>query len=71
MVTVLQNHLSKTGSNQRIKDIEYRNLAPVYAEEEMKICGREKEGGKGEWEVWVEGIEGGYAVRGNVKTERI
>lgn len=52
---------------ERIKSIEYRNLAPLYAEEEMKVCGRKKT--NGEYEMWVEGKEGGLAVRGIVKTK--
>ncbi|KAI9661636.1 MAG: hypothetical protein M1821_008874 [Bathelium mastoideum] len=53
-----------------IKEIEYRNLAPLYATEEMKVCGREiEENGKSErkFEVWVEGAEGGMSVRGVAK----
>ena len=56
----------------RIAEIEYRNLAPLYAEEEMKVCGRvvndRHDNGVGEFEVWIEGKEGGYAVRGKATT---
>ncbi|KAF2238525.1 hypothetical protein EV356DRAFT_528982 [Viridothelium virens] len=69
MVTMLNLHLKAQGSAQ-IKEIEYRNLAPLYATEEMKVCGREiedngKEGRK--FELWVEGVEGGMSVRGVAK----
>ena len=47
-----------------IEEIEYRNLAPLYADEEMKICGRAN--GK-DWDVWIEGKDGGYAVKGVVR----
>ncbi|MCJ1388300.1 hypothetical protein MMC18_001146 [Xylographa bjoerkii] len=79
MVEVLRRHLATlgmesrdgylVGENEKIDEIEYRNLAPLYAEEPMKVCGRAKS--KGEWEVWIEGRDGGYAVRGTVKTSNI
>jgi hydroxyacyl-ACP dehydratase HTD2-like protein with hotdog domain len=53
-------------SREQIVGFEYRNLAPLYADEEMRICGREK--GKGEWELWIEGRDGGLAVRGTART---
>jgi hypothetical protein len=47
---------------------DYRNLAPLYVDEEMKICLRknakhnvEKED---KYDVWIEGKDGGYAVKG-------
>lgn len=69
MVTMLNLHLKAHALGQ-IKEIEYRNLAPLYATEEMRVCGREmeengKEGKK--FELWVEGIEGGMSVRGVAK----
>ena len=76
MVEVLRRHLANlgmifrngepVGETEEITEIEYRNLAPLYAEEPMKVCGRAK--GKGEWDVWIEGSDGGYAVKGTVKT---
>lgn len=58
---------------ETITHIEYRNLAPLYAEEEMKICVRRREkeivhGRSATWDVWIEGQDGGYAVKGTVKT---
>ena len=47
-------------------ELEYRNLAPLYVDEEMKICGRQVNGK--DWEVWIEGPDGGYAVKGVVRT---
>ena len=60
----------------KIKHVEYRNLAPLYAEEEMKICvkNRVKNTERKTFEaydvydVWIEGPDGGYAVKGNVTT---
>lgn len=66
MLDMLQGYLGS--SNYRIVRVEYRNLAPLYAGEPMSVCGREK--GLGEYEIWIEGAEGGLAVKGTVKTER-
>ncbi|MCJ1483478.1 hypothetical protein MMC06_003645 [Schaereria dolodes] len=76
MVEMLSRYLASTvglddnhgalAQKNSIVEIEYRNLAPLYAEEEMKICGRNKENGL--WHVWIEGKDGGYAVKGEVKT---
>ncbi|KAI9704682.1 MAG: hypothetical protein M1820_005430 [Bogoriella megaspora] len=69
MMTLLNIHLKERGAGG-IKEIEYRNLAPLYAEEEMKICGRQMEtSGKVEdkYEIWIEGLDGGMCVRGVAK----
>lgn len=65
MLELLQGHLGD--SSERIVRVEYRNLAPLYAEEEMTVCGKQKH--RGEYEVWIEGSEGGLAVKGTVMTE--
>ncbi len=75
MVEVLQSYL-RTLPNQKepakIKYIEYRNVAPLYAEEQMRICVRRKVRSNQQdnisWDVWIEGRDGGYAVTGTVKT---
>ena len=67
MLDCLRNELKVKGRDEVIKGVEYRNLAPVYAEEVVRICGREK-GEDGSWEVWVEGKDGGMKVRGVVRT---
>ena len=76
MLEVLERHLAgrrtlltRSGhpkAERKILEIEYRNIAPLYAEEPMKVCGREKEGG--EFDLWIEGRDGGYAVKGVAKT---
>ncbi|MCJ1420332.1 hypothetical protein MMC32_006689 [Xylographa parallela] len=76
MVELLHRHLTNLGTtviagrtfvrSESITEIEYRNLAPLYAEESMKVCGKQK--GEGEWDLWIEGPEGGYAVKGKAKT---
>lgn len=58
---------------EKITHVEYKNLAPLYAEEEMRICvkRRQKEMDRrrtSTWDVWIEGRDGGYAVKGTVKT---
>lgn len=66
----LQNHLTQSGLV--IKDIDYRNLAPLYVDEKLVVCGKQKTGRNvngNTWDVWIEGPEGGLAVRGTVKTE--
>lgn len=66
MLDMLEGYLGP--SNDRIVRVEYKNLAPLYAEEPLRVCGKEK--GVGEYEVWIEGAEGGLAVKGTVKIER-
>jgi len=75
LVTNLRRHLAtmqadnKSTAGQKkeeVEFVEYRNLAPLYTDEAMKLCGRKKE--KGKWEVWVEGPDGGVKVRGVVRT---
>lgn len=69
LLTALQNHLAQSGLV--IEDIEYRNLAPLYVDEELAVCGKQKTGrnvNENTWDVWIEGPEGGLAVRGTVKT---
>ena len=73
MLELLTRHLGREaperkndGENRLIEGIEYRNLAPLYAEEPMKVCGRPLEDGN--WELWIEGRDGGLAVRATVKT---
>ncbi|KAL8706761.1 MAG: hypothetical protein Q9225_007917 [Loekoesia sp. 1 TL-2023] len=49
-----------------IHHVEYRCLAPLYAEEELKVCVRRKD--IRVWDTWIEGPDGGLAVRGTVTT---
>ncbi|KAI9677639.1 MAG: hypothetical protein M1817_006594 [Caeruleum heppii] len=60
-----------TGGEARwtIRHFEYRNLAPLYAGEEMRLCGREV--GEKAYEMWIENGEGGYAVKGMARVERV
>ncbi|KAK3302494.1 uncharacterized protein B0T15DRAFT_307613 [Chaetomium strumarium] len=53
-----------------IKSLNYRNLAPLYVNEEMRVCLRrtKAEGDGLQWDVWVEGPDGGLAVKGHAVT---
>lgn len=66
MLELLRKHLQSNHPDHVIHGVNYRNLAPLYAEEPMKVCGRSK--GENEWDVWIEGSNGGYAVKGVVTT---
>lgn len=63
-------HDVRRKQQQYIKSIDYRNLAPLYVDEEMKVCLRrgKQEGGELKWDVWVEGPDGGLAVRASAVT---
>jgi hydroxyacyl-ACP dehydratase HTD2-like protein with hotdog domain len=69
MITLLQQELRRQGRGEVVREVEYRNLAPLYCNEEVKFCGART--GDGKWEVWSETPEGGVAVKGNVLTERV
>ncbi|OAA64183.1 hypothetical protein SPI_02830 [Niveomyces insectorum RCEF 264] len=53
-----------------IQSIEYRNLAPLYAGEPLRVCIRQNHNGHRDqaagarWDVWIEGPQGGVSVRG-------
>jgi hydroxyacyl-ACP dehydratase HTD2-like protein with hotdog domain len=69
LTLLLQDHVAKK-EESFIESIEYRNLAPLYAGEVLKLCGREKESsqeGEGKYDVWAETPEGGIAVKGSAK----
>lgn len=55
---------------QVLESINYRNLAPLYCDEKMRICGAKKKANEGgyTYDVWIEGPAGGVAVRGTVQT---
>ncbi|KAL7934519.1 hypothetical protein V8C35DRAFT_301139 [Trichoderma chlorosporum] len=72
MLRVLNDHVAPKdgGGAGVVKSIVYRNYAPLYVGEEMKVCVRRTKGDAAkeeeEWDVWVEGPEGGLAVKGSV-----
>ena len=67
---VQESNARSNGKREHIRSIQYRNLAPLYAEEDMRICLKRKgqDDMNGDWDVWIEGRDGGYAVKGTVKT---
>ncbi|KAI8940725.1 hypothetical protein NX059_001990 [Plenodomus lindquistii] len=71
MLQAMWHHLRKEGQNREVLErIDYRNLAPLYCDEEMRICASKKiatESGS-TWDVWIEGPTGGVAVKGTVQT---
>jgi hydroxyacyl-ACP dehydratase HTD2-like protein with hotdog domain len=71
MLTALRPYLSKL--NRVITEIEYRNLAPLYVDEEMKICAKGIKNCEldSSLAVWIQGKDGRLALRGTVKTEKI
>ena len=57
---------------EKIETITYKNLRPLYVDEQMKVCVKkmvDRDLGRiRRWDVWIEGPDGLHAVRGTVKT---
>lgn len=64
MLEMLAGHVAE--KHEDIVRVDYRNLAPLYIEEPMTVCGKQR--ALGEYDVWIEGKDGGLAVKGTVKT---
>ncbi len=54
----------------KVRRIAYRNYAPLYVDERMTVCVRRPADAAGSWDVWVEGPDGGLAVKGTAEMER-
>ena len=56
---------------EMIRSVDFESTAPLYAEEETKICVKQKSSHDNTrtWYVWIEVKDGGYAVKGLVKTK--
>jgi hydroxyacyl-ACP dehydratase HTD2-like protein with hotdog domain len=67
MLSVLRRQLEK---GEEVKSLSYRNLAPLYAQEEIRVCVRRDREKAEKFEVWVEGGSGGYAVKGSATISR-
>ncbi|POS84550.1 hypothetical protein EPUL_002471, partial [Erysiphe pulchra] len=63
MLAVLKEQL---WNRARIDTFTYRNIVPLYVEEDMRICVKKgaKSNGTSIWHIWIEGPLGGYAVKG-------
>jgi hypothetical protein len=65
----------KEGDHSCISSIRYRNLAPLYCDEPMRICIKRKKPlpltRGGEYDIWIEGPTNGVAVMGTVRTSAI
>ncbi|KAH8725187.1 hypothetical protein GQ44DRAFT_616351, partial [Phaeosphaeriaceae sp. PMI808] len=61
---------AETNGERVVEDIEYRNLAPLYCDEEMRLCGKNKSSSHANhvYDVWIEGPTGGMAFKGTVRT---
>ncbi|KAI1646410.1 uncharacterized protein F4817DRAFT_340744 [Daldinia loculata] len=75
MLSVLRSRLEP---DEKVHKIDYRNLAPLYVNEPLRVCvrysGNEEESAEGKsrkWEVWVEDRDGGLSVRGTAVSQRI
>ena len=65
---MLQARIRETrGERARITTFHYRNVAPLYVSEPMKLCGRESSSKENEVELWVENAQGVQAVRGTAE----
>jgi hydroxyacyl-ACP dehydratase HTD2-like protein with hotdog domain len=70
LMTMLRARIAEQGPDTTIKSFQYRNIAPIYANEAMKLCGRESSTNQNEVELWVENSEGVQAVRGTATLHR-
>lgn len=66
---------AEKGVRVGLVELNYRNLAPLYVNEVMKVCVRMREGAGGSetqtWDTWVEGPDGGFAVKGTATMHSI
>ncbi|KAL4806013.1 hypothetical protein BDV18DRAFT_160873 [Aspergillus unguis] len=67
LLTALRRHLGE--KNMALQSIDYKNLSPLYVEEELTICGKPKPNRDTAWDVWIEGKNGGVAVRGTAHVD--
>lgn len=49
--------------------IDYRNLAPLFVDQPLTVCGKKKGKGRaaGTWDIWIEN-EYGLAVKADIRT---
>ncbi|KAK1756080.1 HotDog domain-containing protein [Echria macrotheca] len=75
MLAGLRGYLDGKGrTGELVRSMEYRNLAPLFVGEVLRVCVREVGKGEGDgedevkWQLWVEGPDGGMAVKGTATT---
>ncbi|KAH6622171.1 hypothetical protein C7974DRAFT_315100 [Boeremia exigua] len=72
MLLALDKHVlaPKGIDSERMESIEYRNLSPLYCDEELRVCvkNKKRELTGNTWDVWIEGPTGGLAVKAVVRT---
>lgn len=68
MLSVLRSQLKE---KEIVLNFEYRNLAPLYVDEELRVCVKKDSVKDDKYDIWIEGKEGGYAVKGNAVIGRI
>lgn len=66
LLTMLRDTLKR---GQQITFVDYRNLAPLYCDEEVTFCAAQSDAGK--FDVWIEGPDGGVKMKGTVKTTTV
>lgn len=62
MLSVLKSQLR---AGEIVERFDYQNLAPLYANEHLRICVAKNTKKNNKFDVWIEGQEGGYAVKGS------
>lgn len=73
MLSALQSGLKE--KKRQIQKFDYRNLAPLYVDEPMRICVRKivspkslpEDHSMGRYRVWIEGKDGQLAARGTAE----
>jgi hypothetical protein len=71
MISFMRHYLRKLPDKpQVIESLEYRNLAPLYCDEPMRLCARKRNTSDAQtsYEVWIEGPTGGVAFKGTMHT---
>jgi hydroxyacyl-ACP dehydratase HTD2-like protein with hotdog domain len=68
LMTLLNAQVSEQG--KAISKFEYRNVAPLYADEELKLCLVEGADGKG-YRLWAENGRGEVAVKAEAEVTEV
>ena len=68
MLSVLRSQLK---DKEIVLNFEYRNLAPLYASEPLRVCVKRDRVKNDKYDVWIEGKDGGYAVKGTALVGKI